>query len=371
MKKALSLTLALILVIGIALSGCGADGSAATTAPTTGKDKALAGKTISIMGDSISTYQGASNGVAANTSNSTLRDNKKFYPRDTVKEVALNDTWWMQVIKDMGLRLLVNNSWSGSKLLKTSNGAVGAYIDRCVQLHDDTGANAGETPDIIAISLGTNDIANKETLGTADINYAKLIKDNGDGTYTYATPATSLEAVAIILHKISIRYPDAEVYYLNLSHRINGNDEIIGQFNIELKKVLDHFGTYLVDIYGSAITIEDFSTYIGDNSVHPNKLGMDVYAEAFKRALVANTQYEVNYHTVSFDLGAVTADYGDNMIVLDGETVTVKLQNTDGAKITITMGGKDVTDTVYSSGTIRLRNITADVIIRAEAGAAP
>ena len=29
--------------------------------------------------------------------------------------------------------------------------------DRCVQLHDDTGDNAGEEPDIIAIFLGTND----------------------------------------------------------------------------------------------------------------------------------------------------------------------------------------------------------------------
>lgn len=36
------------------------------------------------------------------------------------------------------MELLVNNSWSGSCILHTRSNTVGAYVDRCVQLHDDT-----------------------------------------------------------------------------------------------------------------------------------------------------------------------------------------------------------------------------------------
>ena len=239
-----------------------------------------------------------------------------------------------------------------------------AYVKRCVQLHDDTGDNAGEKPDIIAIALGTNDFDNTSTLGTANINYAALIKENSDGTYTYATPTTTLEAAAILLHKISVEYPDAEVYYLTPSHRINGKDEFVASFCVELKKVVEHFGAYIVDIFNSAITVEAFSTYMGDNNVHPNCLGMDVFTEAFKRSFVANTKYELNYHTVTFDLGSASADYGDNKIVLDKDALTVTLHDVGSATVTVTMDGKDITASVYSSNTVNIKKVTGDVVIR-------
>ena len=330
----------------------------------------LAGKTISILGASISTYGGTSNGAAADTTNSTIRSNAQYYPHATVNDVTLADTWWMQAANDLGLRLLVNNSWSGSSLLHTRNGTVGAYVDRCVQLHDDTGDNAGEVPDIIGIQMGTNDFQYyKDTLGTADIDYAALITENGDGTYTYAAPVTSLEAAAIVLHKISVRYPNAEVYYLNISQRVDGTDELIRSFNAELKQVVEHFGAHIVDIYGSAITMEAFDTYIGDGRVHPNKLGMDVYTEAFKRALLENTAYSVETHRVSFDLEGVTADYGDDKLVVDGSSFAVKLTARSGAELSVavTMGGQDITETAYADGRVAIDGVTADVTIRAEA----
>ncbi|MBR2889163.1 MAG: Ig-like domain-containing protein [Oscillospiraceae bacterium] len=327
---------------------------------------ALAGKTISILGASISTFAGTSNGAAADTTNSTIRNNVKYYPNATVTDVTLNDTWWMQVCDDLGLRLLVNNSWSGSSLLYERNGTVGAYVDRCVQLHDDTGDNAGEMPDIIGIQMGTNDFQYyKDTLGTADIDYDALITANGDGTYTYATPVTSLEAAAIVLHKISVRYPDAEVYYLNISQRVDGTDELIRSFNADLKQVVEHFGAHIVDIYGSAITMEAFDTYIGDGRVHPNCLGMDAYTEAFKRALVENTGYRVETHTVSLDLDGVTADYGDDKLVVDGDSFTVKLTASDSLQVTVTMGGEDITASAYANGTVTIGAVTADVTVTA------
>ena len=330
--------------------------------------QSLAGKTLSILGASMSTFAGTSNGAAADTTNSTIRNNVKYYPNTTIPEVTLTDTWWMQAASDLGLRLLVNNSWSGSSLLHERNGTVGAYVDRCVQLHDDTGDNAGEMPDIIAIQMGTNDFQYyKDTLGTADIDYAALIKANGDGSYTYAQPTTSLEAAAIVLHKISVRYPEAEVYYLNISQRIDGTDALIRSFNAELKQVVEHFGAYIVDIYGSAITMASFDTYIGDGKVHPNRLGMDAYTEAFKRSVLANTDYQVTTHTAALKLEGVTADYGDDKLLVSGDAFTLNLSASDPMEVTVTMGGQDITASVYEAGKITIPAVTADVVVRAKA----
>lgn len=334
------------------------------------EEETLEGKTISILGASISTYEGTSNGTAADISNSTIRNNAKYYPNSTITEVTLNDTWWMQAINDLGLRLLVNNAWSGSSLLYERSGTVGAYVDRCVQLHDDTGENAGEEPDIIAIQMGTNDFQYyKDTLGTSDINYENLIILNDDGTYTYAEPVTSLEAAAIVLHKINIRYPDAEVYYLNISQRVDGTDDLIREFNTELAKVCEHFGTMIVDIYGSAITMEAFDTYIGDGRVHPNKFGMDAYTEAFKRAVIENTEYLVDTHTVNLELDGVNADYGDNKIVVNGDAFNVNLSINagDSHSVTVTMGDNDITESSYKDGIVTIENVIDDVTITAEA----
>ena len=356
-KRIISILLALVMLCGM-IPGLTINAFAAEQTAT----NELEGKTISILGASMSTYTGISNNPDYN---STIGNNAVYYTEGKLG-VYKNDTWWMQAANDLGLRLLVNNSWSGSSLLYERNGTVGAYVDRCVQLHN----NEGETPDIIAIQMGTNDFQYyKDTLGTADINYAELIVLNADGSYTYAEPTTSLEAAAIVLHKISIRYPGAEVYYLNISQRIDGTDELIRSFNAELKQVVEHFGAHIVDIYGSAITMADFDTYIGDGRVHPNCLGMDVYTEAFKRALLSNTAYEVDTHTVSLELDGVTADYGDDKIVVSGDAFSCILTAEDGKElsVSVTMGGKDITDTTYENGTVSIGSVTDDVIITAEA----
>ena len=128
MKKAFSLLLVFVMLIStIPMTALATEGSKAICNHTYESGvctvcgevdpNALAGKTISILGASISTYAGTSNGSAADTTNSTIRNNVKYYPNTTIPEVTLDDTWWMQVTRDLGLRLLVNNAWSGSAIL--------------------------------------------------------------------------------------------------------------------------------------------------------------------------------------------------------------------------------------------------------------
>lgn len=70
--------------------------------------------TISILGDSISTFPDYSNGTAANTTNSTITNGATYYPLGDVSTVE--NTWWYKAAKAMNAEILVNNSWSGSRI---------------------------------------------------------------------------------------------------------------------------------------------------------------------------------------------------------------------------------------------------------------
>lgn len=241
--------------------------------------------TVSILGDSISTYTDISNGTAADTANSTIRDNVLYYAPGTWG-VYLEDTWWHKAFARLGLSLLVNNSWSGSCLLNPRFGTVGAYADRCVQLHND---HTGEEPDYIVIFMGTNDYSHfGATLGTAaEIDYRTLITETPAGT-VYKEPATSCEAYAIVLDKIRKRYPNAKVYCLSLLPRRENNPENLPQpiaFNQSLAAVNDRFGCVTVDLYTDGISPagEIFDTYFADGRVHPGVKGMAFIADRFEK----------------------------------------------------------------------------------------
>ncbi len=248
------------------------------------------GKFFSILGDSISTYYNVSHGAAADSTNSTIRHNDLYYEEGRWG-VMREDTWWQQAIDRLGLRLLVNNSWSGSCVLNTWHGTVGAYVDRCVQLHADVGENAGRDPELIAVFLGTNDYSYfGNMLGTSAIDHDSLIVKNGDGTYTYAEPKTVCEAYAVMLHKITVRYPNAAVFCLNLFPRRENNADGIGQptaFNRSLGELTAHFGCHTVDLFGSGVSTAEgeFERFFPDGRVHPNALGMDVITERFVQAV--------------------------------------------------------------------------------------
>ena len=239
-----------------------------------------AGKTISILGDSISTYIGISNN---SDYNSTIGENALYYGVKNT-DVTQSETWWQQVIDALDMKLCVNNSWSGSYVLQERDDAKGAYVSRCEQLHND---NTGEEPDIIVVFMGTNDYSYyQDTLGTADLDYDALIQSD-------AEPTTACEAYAVMLHKISVRYPDAEVYCMGLLPRrvpdLDGKDVVPAptEFNAGLEKIIKHFGYTMVDLENCGITEnrKNFDKYIADRRVHPNELGMDLISNAMMKAL--------------------------------------------------------------------------------------
>ena len=323
----------------------------------------LEGKTISILGDSISTFSGVSNNAAYN---STIGSNAVYYSAGTLG-VYQADTWWQQTIDALDMELLVNNSWSGSTVFYPRKGesSVG-YGDRCVNLHNDT---TGEEPDVIVVFLGTNDFSYyQSTLGTADIDYDTLITADG-----YATPTTTCEAYAIMLDKMISRYDDADIYCMGMTARRSPDKEDnyadVGQptaFNAELSQVIDHFGITYVDLESCGIDAdaEIFDTYMGDGRVHPNALGMDKITEALVSAM---RDQQTSLYTVSYSLSGATCDSAA-AIALSGEPFIATLTQSNSytaMDVTVTMGGVDITTDCYSDGVISIAEVTGDIVVSA------
>ena len=119
-----------------------------------------AGKTFSIIGDSISTYQDfVPKGYAT------------FYPYPTADVNDVNQTWWMQAINKVGGSLLVNNSYSGS-CVATSGSSSSSHPVRLQEL-----IVSNQHADVIVIFMGSNDANDRSGINakTFDEKYRSMI----------------------------------------------------------------------------------------------------------------------------------------------------------------------------------------------------
>ena len=367
MKKALSTILVSTLLFSILVVLLGFSPTKVFAVETT--ETGFEGKTISILGDSISTYIGVSNDE---TVNSTLAGSLVYYD-GTKHNVSRNDTWWQQAIDQLGMELLVNNSWSGSCIFNEGAGTAGAYIDRCVQLHNTAGAD----PDIIAVYMGTNDYGTyQSSLGTANtINYGSLIIAQEDG-FQYATPTTACEAYAIMLHKMTQRYPEAEIYCFTLPHQSKYHyaaTEKRLRFNASLTQIAEKFGANIVDLYNDTGIMSDdyYSFYMADNGVHPTPAGMDAITGCFTSTLLNKSRYRSGaVYDVSYVLSNAIVDQGTAKAVLAGDSLSCNFTVPAGKRLnlTVTMGGEDITDICRVDNRIYIDNVSANISIIAQSG---
>ena len=213
------------------------------------------GKTLSILGDSISTFSGY---IPAG--------NATYYPRDDVQTV--DSTWWKKLMNALGMTLKVNNSWSGS-YVTTVNGTTSAGCG--------TRAEAlGESPDVIIVWMGINDFGNEVGLGTYD-----------GTTAVPATTTTFREAYAIMLNKILTKYKTSEVWVCTLPQcerngesgfpEINGNGVALAAFNKAICELAEAFGVKVLDHNRCGLNYQNISVYESD-SLHPNKSGHSLIA---------------------------------------------------------------------------------------------
>ena len=213
------------------------------------------GKTLSILGDSISTFSGY---IPAG--------NATYYPRDDVQTV--DGTWWKKLIDALGMTLEVNNSWSGSYVTTVNGDASAGCGARAEAL--------GESPDVIIVWMGINDFGNEVGLGTY-----------GGTTAVPATTTTFREAYAIMLNKILTKYKTSEVWVCTLPQcekngetafpEINGNGVALAAFNKAICELAEAFGVKVLDHNRCGLNYQNISVYESD-SLHPNKSGHSLIA---------------------------------------------------------------------------------------------
>lgn len=220
----------------------------------------LYGKKVSIIGDSISTYdEWIPSGYAT------------YYPHSNVNHVE--ETWWKEVIDYLGLDLITNASWSGSKV---SGDSLGTAVCGCsdARIADLKNAN-NEEPEIILCYIGTNDWKTGVALGSFDSHEAIP----ADGTINNIA-----DAYALMLYKIRQVYPKAIVYCMtelegrptatDTSYPVeNSNGVTIHEVNHTIMEIAHIFGARIIDLNVCGIHYWNCGTYTFDNT-HPNDKGM-------------------------------------------------------------------------------------------------
>ncbi len=223
-------------------------------------------KYISFLGDSISTYRGWSDGVSFNE---TIGENAVWFPNNNYAgaDLAVSDTWWYRAAKELGYKIAVNNSWSGS-VVKDAN----TYDVRAKNLH-----SGGRTPDLIVVFMGVNDYA----AGTAIGDYF------GEGEPP-EVPSTFSEAYGKVLRTLKTAYPAAEIYCCSFTpdrKRKPAKGAVEEAFVQTIAELTETMGARYIDLYHeSGITPENIAQYTVDK-LHPNAAGMARIADAVVRAI--------------------------------------------------------------------------------------
>ncbi|MBR2615520.1 MAG: SGNH/GDSL hydrolase family protein [Clostridia bacterium] len=213
----------------------------------------LKGKRVSFIGDSISTFEGYSNGIEYNA---TIGDNAVYYKNNKNGFSDVNETWWMQTVSATGMELLVNNSWSGDRV--TSRG-----IARAKQLHN----NDGVKPDVIVVYLGINDFRRGVTEADFKSAYDKMISG------------------------MKAEYPEADVYLCTLVYTSSLADKTVRPKDVEkhnaaIAEIAEKHRASVVDLYnGTGITYKNVASHMCDGVLHPNYKGMDQITECVLYAL--------------------------------------------------------------------------------------
>lgn len=247
----------------------------------------LKGKWLSMIGDSISTFEGWSNVAPGSTSAAV------YYPKDYLTDV--NQTYWKKLVDRTGMKLLVNNSWSGSRCANTKTGDVvkTGTADRCKQLHK-TIDGVVVNPDYILINIGTNDYDNM-TLTTAPT----MGTWNGRGEDYPAnpdslSPTSFREAYAVMLHRLRKNYPLAKIFCCTVpagnakggnENEVNDAGIYLVEFNDAIREIATAFGAHVVELATSGLDYYTLGTLYGDGRLHPSEAGMERYYEIIRRAM--------------------------------------------------------------------------------------
>ena len=197
---------------------------------------------VTIFGDSYSTFEG----WLTPSTNETWYWSEESPYRDKNNDVTkVEQTWWWQVIDQMGWKLEKNNSYSGSTV-----GYYGYQHENYQPRSFNTRvADLGE-PDIILSCCITNDSWTGEKVG--EYKYANWTEND----MWYFRPA-----MARLCSTIKQNYPMAKVYFIL-------NTELSPEHSESMRVICRHYGLPLIELHD-----------IDKQHGHPSIAGHKAFAE--------------------------------------------------------------------------------------------
>lgn len=234
----------------------------------------LAGSSFSILGDSISTFQGY---IPAGYYD--------FFPGNGQVN-AVEDTWWQIVAGDLGLTLCVNGSSSGATVVGDSTGTENPQC-ACNEFRTSNLAGPeGACPDVIIVYLGTNDLLEAVPLG--DNDGMSEVKAGKIDTFS--------DAYTLMLDKLQANYPSARIYCCTLLQigtygtqtpyveMVNGEQLTSEDYGEVITRIAKNKGLSVIDLHNCGVTIKNLQEMTSDG-VHPTAAGMRQIAAAVKETL--------------------------------------------------------------------------------------
>lgn len=234
----------------------------------------LEGLGISILGDSISTYDGW-----------IPEGFNVFYPLSG-DLTDVSQTWWKSLIDDTGMELCANNSSSGSTCsgdsLSIDDPMFGCSDGRLSFLV----GSQGRLPDIIVIYMGTNDLLNGVPIG--DNDGTKLVEEGNVENFS--------DAYCLMLDKLASYYPTAQIFCCTLAPVGDwGTDQpfvifenhlglTAEEYSDQIKVIADSKGAAVIDLYHCGITVDNLAEMTTDG-VHLTLVGMELVKEKVLAAL--------------------------------------------------------------------------------------
>lgn len=236
------------------------------------KLSSLEDKTISIQGDSISTFAG------------TITDGNATYYSASHKFVnSIDATWWGLLINECRMRLIRNDAWSGSRISGTGDNAM-CSVARCSNIkHNDSTVDTYQygAPEIIVVMAGTNDVSGNVEMGTAD------------GAVT-----TYMGAFKTMLANLKSQCRNAKIvvfqlYRGNVLDYANSGGKHQYEYQEAMANLCRRYGVYYIgpehfdlsfpnlQYYTCGNSLSDYGlpTYTSADYLHPNMQGMErVYA---------------------------------------------------------------------------------------------
>ena len=245
------------------------------------------GKTISVMGDSISTIK-----------DKIPSGNALYYDNTTGKEMTFERNYWGAIITRFGAAEGIDEAWSGSTI--GSKAASMASKDRINKL-DDNG-----TPDVILYYGGSNPDSSVGTFDP-DADYAKAV----DWAQSYSDTAS---AYAASLQRMKEIYPDAEIIAIIPYYEQNN---IPKQAEV-IEQIAKHYDITTIDLR----ELRNQEGISPNNALHPNMDGHSQIAAYICQQLYAQQAVTPNEKTVTYNANDGSFENGSDPIK---QSVTAEL----------------------------------------------